>query len=542
MTTKSIRAEMVIVGLGPVGATAANLAGALGFDVLVIDRDLAPFALPRAVAFDTEIMRIFESIGLAERIAAITRPLWGSVYLGADGRPIRTFRSPGPVHDGAWSPTNLFYQPSLETTLRDGLARFGNVRVLAGCEAVDLEDHGERRTLTVSRRDGDVVDIEARFVLGCDGASSLVRRRIGATLDDVGFEERWLVVDVRMKGPMKWPDIYEIPPEVRDGRYSLMVCDPAQPATVIPGVGDHRRWEYRLDARESDAEAVDAAALRRRLSDWVDPDDIELVRSAVYRFRALVAQQWRSGPVFLLGDAAHQTPPFYGQGMCHGVRDAAQLLWKLRLVADGHAPDSLLDSYQVEREPQVREVITASVAAGAAVCITDPKRARERDAEFRAAEAARGRNVAMSDIVPPLRAGLIDVATGGGRLPEFQVGAGSEKRSLDALLNGRFSLLHLAGGDPAPRLSPRVGAAWAGLGGQEIALADSAAPGVVQDSDGRFAAWLESADATAVVVRPDRYIYGRPSGADDVSALVGRLIDAIGSIGAGALTQENARP
>ncbi len=545
MTNRSLNAEVVIVGLGPVGAVAANLAGAQGFDVLVIDRDVDPFALPRAVVFDTEIMRVFASIGLADRISAITRPLWGSVYLGADGQPIRTFKSQGPAYDGAWSPTNLFYQPHLETTLREGLARYPNVRVLSEHEVLTAEDRGGSASVSAVGPGGEAVEVEARFVLGCDGASSAVRKHLGVKLNDMGFEERWLVIDVLMKGPMRWPALYNIPEEVRDGRYSLMICDPAQPATVIPGVGEHRRWEYRLNPAESEAEAVDPALLQARLSTWVDPRDVEVIRSAVYRFRALTAKRWRVGAIFLLGDAAHQTPPFYGQGMCHGIRDAAQLIWKLRMTADRVAPDALLDTYQVEREPQVREVIAAAVEAGAAVCITDPERARRRDAEFRAAEKARDRSVAMSDIVPPMRAGVIDPRSGGGRIPEFQLlGKDGERIGLDSLLNGRFTLITLGGGPPAQlRLRADHEAGWRTLNGQIIAVAGSAEQDSehnVYDADGRFAAWMEHLGAVAVIVRPDRYIYGAAADPSDLSRLTAGLMEALGVTGDATATLERA--
>ena len=535
MDQRDLQAQVVIVGLGPVGAVAANLAGAAGFEVLVVDRDLAPFAQPRAIVFDAEIMRVFASIGLAQSISAIVKPLGGSVYLGADRRPIRTFKSPGPAHAGAFAPSNLFYQPQLETVLRDGLGRFPNVRVLPGCEVSELEANGLRPRVVVRDAEGGEIRLDADFVLACDGASSTVRKRLEIGLDDIGFEERWLVVDAHMRGPMRWPnDVYEIPDEVRDGRYSLMICDPEGPATIIPGRGDHRRWEYMLRPDEADADAQDLGSLKARLSTWADPHDVEVVRSAVYRFRALIAHRWREGPVFLLGDAAHQTPPFFGQGMCHGIRDAAQLMWKLRLVADGHVSAELLDSYQVEREPHVRAIVAASVAAGAAVCITDPERALARDAEFRALEAARGgRAVAMTDVVPPIRGGVVDPQSGGRRLPEFAL-ADATMPSLDARLAGRFTLLSPERAENA-RLDPALWRRWRAAGGQEITLSSS------EDVEGRLAAWMSELATTAVIVRPDRYIYAVAADAADLPILVNRLLDQLGApmVAANPATETN---
>jgi 3-(3-hydroxy-phenyl)propionate hydroxylase len=242
---------------------------------------------------------------------------------------------------------------------------------------------------------------------------------------------------------------------------------------------------------------------------------VEIVRSAVYRFRALVADRWRKDGVFLLGDAAHQTPPFFGQGMCHGIRDAAQLMWKLGLVLDGAASDALLDSYQAEREPHVRAIITASVAAGAAVCKTDPEEAEARDREFRAIEAARaGKPVAMTDVVPPLTQGVIDARTGGARLPQFVSREGQgELRALDDQLGGRFAIVRRS---PAKALPADLAGAWDRLGGRQIVVAD--------DLENRFGDWLDSVGASAAVIRPDRYIYGLARDGRELEDLLCQLI------------------
>ena len=499
--------DIAIIGMGPVGAAAANLAGQAGLRTLVLERGDAPYRQPRAIVFDAEVMRIFASVGLAECIAAVTRPLGGSVYLGADLQPIRKFRAPPPVDPLAWHPSNLFYQPQLEALLRDGLDRFAYVDVRTGHDVVTVEDGAIR----MRGPDGDEATAHARFILACDGASSTVRKSLGIPLDDIGFEERWLVVDTLVDGPMRWPESHGIPAEVRDGRFSLMVCDPTRPATLIPGAGRHRRWEYMLLDGESDDQAVSDAWLRGRIGDWIDPDDVEIVRAAVYRFRALLATRWRVGNVFLLGDAAHQTPPFYGQGMCHGIRDAAQLVWRLALVLRGAAGDALLDSYQPEREPHVRAIISASVAAGAAVCTRDPEEAAQRDAAFREAERTRNGTVAMTDIVPPIRSGVVDAPSGGMRLPEFVVDTPDGRRHLDRLLDGRFTLITIGESEPAHD-DPR----WLAIGGQTRAM-----------SDARIANWLGERAADWVLVRPDRYVFALGRGQAAFEAVCLALFDQL---------------
>jgi 3-(3-hydroxy-phenyl)propionate hydroxylase len=519
--------DVVIVGLGPVGAVAANIAGLLGLKTLVLERTDHAYLKPRAIVFDAEVMRIFASIGLAERIAKASRALGGSIYLGADRHPIRTFRARQPAHAKAWYPSNLFYQPELESILRDGLNRFSNVTVSLKHELAALRDFGGWSALNViAHGSSQSMEIRARFVLACDGASSTARKLLQIPLDDIGFEERWLVVDTFVSGPMRWPSTHAIPEEVQRGEYSLMLCDPARPSTLIPGVGRHRRWEYMLLPGERDDDVVGSEWLRQQLSQWIDPQDVEIVRSAVYRFRALIAQRWRIDNVFLLGDAAHQTPPFYGQGMCHGIRDAAQLMWKLDFVLNDVSPARLLDSYQVEREPHVREIVAASVSAGAQVCILDPEAAVARDKEFRRIEFER-RNapVAITDVVPPIRAGIIDSNTGGMRLPELAVTTG-DGRPLDDMLAGRFTLLTRR--EEADDLPAELAAGWQRIAGQTLrvgAANDSDCP--VRDASGEVSNWLAQRQAYCAIVRPDRYVYAMPSDRESLYEHIRILLETL---------------
>jgi 3-(3-hydroxy-phenyl)propionate hydroxylase len=527
--------DVAIVGMGPVGAVAANLCGQAGFRALVIERGFEPYDLPRAIHFDAEIMRIFQSIGLGEPIAAATRPLGGSVYLGSDGRPIRKFQSQDTRSSLGWPASNLFYQPRLEALLREALKRYPNVDVRLGHELTTLTQGSQGTILGFGPVDGtECREVLARFVLACDGASSPTRKLLGIPLEDMGFEERWLVVDALVNGPMCWPSAYEIPAEVRGGGYSLMVCDPSRPTTVIPGSGQHRRWEYMLLPHESDEAVMEPSQISSLLSDWIDPANVQVVRAAVYRFHALVARHWRMGNVFLLGDAAHQTPPFFGQGMCHGIRDAAQLIWKLRLVHDGLAAPDLLDTYQEERDAHVRTIIAASVVAGAAVCILDPPAATARDERFRAEEATRGDStVAMTDVVPRIHAGIIDSRTGGLRLPQPLIqDIGRPDLRLDDLLAGRFAVLTFDT-TPLEELAPDAAVMWRALGGRTIRFCPpSASPAQNVDPDvasaildltGALRDWMTTLPARWVVVRPDRYLFGTASTSAQLSSLLDLL-------------------
>lgn len=512
--------DVIIAGLGPVGALTANLCGKAGLRTLVLERGQQPYDLPRAIHFDAEAMRIFQSVGLADEIAAVTRPMGGSVYLGCDRRQIRNFRSRDTRALLGWPGSNLFYQPQLEAILRAGLSRYPDVTVRLGHEVLGVHHAQDGAVIDYRGADGERRQAQGRFVLACDGASSPIRKALHLKLDDMKFEERWLVLDAFVRGPMRWPDGYDIPEEVRDGRCSLMLCDPERPATLIPGSGAHRRWEYMLLPHETDAEMVAPAKLRELLSTWVAPDDVEVVRAAVYRFHGLVGRKWRDRAVFLLGDAAHQTPPFFGQGMCHGLRDAAQLVWKLKLVLDGAAEDALLDSYQPEREDHVRTITSASVAAGAAVCILDPELARARDQRFRDEEIARaGKTVAMTDVVPPIRDGVIAARTEGGaegaRLPQPAVRWRGEAVRLDDLLGGRFALLTLD--------EVATPDAWRALGGLTLRIA----PGELEDVDGVLSDWLKEHEARGAVIRPDRYVFGTAASDAETAVLLDQLFDKL---------------
>ena len=539
--------DVVIVGMGPVGGLAANLCGHAGLRTLVIERGIEPYLLPRAVHMDAEALRILHSVGLAETVAPLTRPLGGSVYLGCDGRQIRVFRSQDTRPALGWPASNLFYQPELEAILRAGLQRFPNVEIRLATEFTALEDTTAGARLRLVPTDGgDGGWVDAQFVLACDGASSAVRKALNIGLDDMGFEERWLVIDGLMSGVMRWPERYDIPAEVRDGRYSLMICDPTRPATIIPGAGRHRRWEYMLLPQETDEQALQPDGIAALLADWTNPADVEVVRAAVYRFHGLIAKQWRSGAVFLMGDAAHQTPPFFGQGMCHGFRDAAQLVWKIALVLRGLAGETLLDTYQEEREAHVRAIISAALTAGAAVCILDPEAAHLRDAQFRAEEAARvGASIAMTDVVPPIRAGLVEPDTGGDLIPQPTVtGEGGETR-LDNLIAGRLTLLATDDLDPTS-LARVLPSCWGDLGGQVLRLLPegrSAQRGAAVDGADGLRARLARSGAAWALVRPDRYVFAKGRTADALAASVQNLVLKLGFVpGRRAAGEASARP
>ncbi|OFB41198.1 3-(3-hydroxyphenyl)propionate hydroxylase [Mycolicibacterium sp. (ex Dasyatis americana)] len=346
--------SVVIVGAGPTGIVAATLFARYHVDCLVLDRWPEVYRQPRAVHLDDEIYRILADLGLAEQFAAISRPAAGLQLLDADLKVLARFTRE-PVGRHGFPQANMFDQPQLEELLRANLARYPQLRLRTNVEVTGFTRLGQGRLQVafVDRTTGATEHVEADYLLGCDGANSMVRRRLGVAMTDMHFEQRWLVADVRSTVDLKqWDGVHQ-------------VCTPARAATYMRIGNDRYRWEFRLLPNESVADYSTLETLRPLIAPWVGScADLELVRVAEYTFRAAIAGRWRVGNVFLLGDAAHLTPPFIGQGMGAGVRDAVNLCWKLAAVIAGDLPEHILDSYPQERKPHARALIRVALAMG----------------------------------------------------------------------------------------------------------------------------------------------------------------------------------
>lgn len=491
--------DVAIVGLGPTGAVLANLLGAMGLSVLVLEKGDDVYPLPRAAHFDGETMRVFQSLGLMAEIEPTVRPgTRGMHFENAAGQTllVRTGSDkPGP-HGFAnnW----YFHQPDLERILRRGLARYPNVRVRLGCEVTGIEAGPDAVRLDLARPaecpvQGDDLParVEARYVVGCDGARSAVRRAIGSTIDDLGLHQPWLCLDMIMQRPVELPE------------YTVQLCDPVRPMTMVNMAGRRRRWEIMLMPGDDPATIADPDSVWALLHRWVRPGDAEIERSAIYTFHSLIARGWRRGRLLIAGDAAHQTPPFLGQGMCAGVRDAANLAWKLRAVIRHGADAALLDTYETEREPHVREFIALAVRVGDVIQATDPAVAAERDRRF----AQTGPEL-FAFPQPRLGPGLHDGprGTGGTIFPQPRV---TDGRLLDETVGHAFALLVRAGlHDAARTLIPDARAT-------QVRLLDADAAGIVDA--------FEAADGQAVLLRPDRYRVGSADTEDALRALLARL-------------------
>ncbi|TWC76448.1 3-(3-hydroxy-phenyl)propionate hydroxylase [Rhizobium sp. SJZ105] len=464
--------DVVILGYGPVGATLANLLGPSGLSICVIERDLVQFALPRAGHFDDEVMRIWQSAGLSGEISATVRVNPGMRFVNAEGTLLVDWPRPSGEGPQAWNTSYRFHQPFIENILREGVKRYGRIDVRLGTEVTKVEqgrDFVSLETIDTSGRDST---IKASYVVGCDGGRSTVRRAMGVGSSDLGSHDKWLVVDLLLKG-------------ARDdlGDFTVQHCDPERPTTYIRMVENRRRWEFMLMPDDNPEEIAKPETVWKLLAPWIGNQEADIERTAVYTFHAVIAESWRSGRLLLAGDAAHQTPPFLGQGMCAGIRDAANLAWKMvSVIRDGVPPD-LLDSYQQEREPHVRHYIELAIRLGGVLQNTDPSKARERDE--------------VLAIKPE-------------RLVSARPALGKSCLNQGGQLAGTLTdQLRLADGS---RLDDRVGYAFAILATSSFAAelgsirVDFPPDTVVVALDGPGEHYLEKLGAQAVVVRPDRYI------------------------------------
>ncbi|MBL4756314.1 MAG: bifunctional 3-(3-hydroxy-phenyl)propionate/3-hydroxycinnamic acid hydroxylase [Rhizobiales bacterium] len=487
MSNSETSFDVVIIGYGPTGATLANLLVMNGLTVAVLERESEIYHLPRAVHFDDETMRVFQTVGIGDALSEKLYVNPGMRFVGQNGKLLMDWPRPQEVGPQAWYASYRFHQPDLETLLRQALVQREGATIRANCEVVKLNDIGEMVEIECrDRLTGEVLEFRAGYVVGCDGARSMVRAAIGGDMEDLGFHERWLVIDALLK--RERPDL---------GDHSVQYCNPDRPSTYCRSPGNRRRWELTVLDHENDEEITQQSRVWELLSDWITPEDAELERCAVYTFHSAIAAHWRKGRMMIAGDAAHLTPPFMGQGMCAGIRDASNLGWKLALCAHGLADPSLLDSYQEERSPHVREFITTAIRLGGLINTLD------RDSALSNAKQDGPESVRMRSILPVLGAsdlaGLGDLDTQHkGRL--FSQPILSDGQRMDDLIGYAPVLITRDPVQPGPD-------------------ADMLSLNAVDHPQIRGA--LDVLGVNAVLLRPDRYILATANTDQEIIRLAG---------------------
>jgi 3-(3-hydroxy-phenyl)propionate hydroxylase len=508
-SAKTPQGPVVVIGGGPSGMTLANLLGFAGIDVVLIERNPGTSDLPRAVSFDDESLRTFQGCGLEKEAYDLIMPGTGTKYYGADGKVLAYQR--GPAHPRFGHPVkNPFSQPQFERMLHRGMERFANVEARFSTELIDLQIDEERMAhLTISDAEGNRTQLTSSIVVGCDGGRSTVRELLGVNMIGTSLADPWLVIDALE--------------DQHDERYAMHHCDPQRPYVIVPGRDGRCRYEFRLLPNEDPEQFTDLTSISRLLAPFrtIAPNQIE--RCTVYTFHALVAERWRDGPVILAGDAAHMMPPFAGQGLNSGVRDAHNLAWKIAAVIRGDAHQDLLDTYELERRPHAEATVALSVRLGQVMMSRHRTLAGVRDAALRAGMCvpAFRRYVTEGRFkpAPHYRSGALLSTDGisavvGRPLPQpLVLLANGEQRRLDDVLGSGFALVRLDPPADAPTL-PVWGEPWNALAPRvvNLLLGDRAPRGsaegeiVVADIDGSLTSLLGPLRGQLLLIRPDRFV------------------------------------
>ena len=507
--------DVINIGYGPVSEILALSLARQGRSVAIFERWKERYPLPRAVCIDHEIYRMLSALGLGKQLPAVSHDGPWYRWYNSDWKELLAIDWSAESISGG-PEVHFVHQPTLEGMFEEAVAACPTVDVNLGWEAIEIRQDVDYAELTARNTDsGEVRTFRSRYLVGADGANSLVRGAIGSTREDLGFEADWLVIDVLPNEGVT----LDIPP-------AAQYCNPTRPTTIVPaGVKDgryFRRWEFMRLPHESVSEMETEDVAWRLLEPWVRRDQATIVRHKVYTFRSLLADTWRSGRLLIAGDAAHVMPPFMGQGMCAGLRDDWNLSWKLGMVLDGKADPSLLDTYQPERRPHVRDVIELSMFLGKIICVPDPDKAAERDEAF------------FTGKVPPpapfpcLTDGVLRrneqraVRAPAGLLsPHGVVRRNGIEGRYDDIVGSGFALVSrdpksLLGLDAAQMHMMET----FGVHQVHIVAADVYAQGAVQDLNTKFIPFMEQHGIHTMLVRPDFYVYGAVASADEVADLV----------------------
>ena len=511
-STVELSTDVAIVGAGPVGLMIANYLGQCGVNVTLVEKLDSLIDYPRAIGLDDESLRTFQSVSLADKVLPHTTPWHAMRFLTPKGR---CFADIQPKTDEfGWSRRNAFIQPLADRVLFDGLQRFNNVKVLFSRELSSFEQSDSAVVLNLTDQNGRSERLHARYLIGCDGGNSLVRRSLDISFEGKTAPNQWIVVDIA-NDPLSTPHVY-------------LCCDPVRPyvsAALPHGV---RRFEFMVMPGETEAELSKPENMRKLLGKVLpNPDNIELIRSRVYTHNARLAGRFRQGRVLLAGDAAHIMPVWQGQGYNSGMRDASNLAWKLSLVIKGLAADSLLDSYEQERRDHAKAMIDLSVLAGHV--LAPPKRWQG---------TLRDGVSWLLNYVPPVKRYFLEMRF--KPMPQYTRGAlivPSEKGSptgkmfiqpqvltdagstvlLDEVIGENFAIIAW-GCDPTWGLTAAQITQWKNLGTRfiqvlpdvQLRAPSDAGHDVIRvgDSTGRLKEWFALGNSSIALVRPDRFVAG----------------------------------
>jgi 3-(3-hydroxy-phenyl)propionate hydroxylase len=522
----TLETDVLICGFGPVGSALANLLGRHGVRALVIDSATEIFTKPRAIALDNEALRILQSMGVRDgefATVGIPQVQYHSPMFGRfakinsaaviDGHPMLV----------------TFYQPELEALLRRKLVAYPQVEAELGTTLEGFSDgpNGVRAQLRDAQ--GNTREVHARYLVGADGANSFVRRSLGLEFEGETFSQDWLIVDaLHVPNPTDHIEFH---------------CDPQRPAPHMVAPGGRQRWEFMLQPGEDRAEMEKPETIRRLLAPWCDSRAITIERTAVYRFHAREAATFSKGRVFLVGDAAHITPPFAGQGLVAGLRDVSNLAWKLAAVMGGRAAVTILVSYDQERRPHAKKIINLARFLGALVMPNSRPRAFLIHGLMSAARRLPAGRALFQDLkIKPqnafdeglfLRDRITRRLGAGNAFPQAWVRLADGRNMLSDDALGQGLALIGFGVDPAASLDATLQARWRSAGGTVWQWCQRAQSRHLAPPERR----LETLDNTLLprqvplrwvaIVRPDRCVLAEGP-VEQVSELLTRALDLLG--------------
>jgi len=474
--------DITIVGLGPAGGTLSNLLAMHGFSILILDREKSFYPLPRAVHFDDEIMRVFQTIGITKDFLKYTIINKGTKFVNSREKVILDWPRPKKITDNGWYPSYRFHQPDLEKQLRKKLKKY---------KKVFIEQNSEVKKITNSKNHVDIVYtntrnhkeyyVRSKYLVGCDGANSVTRKQMKTKMDNLGFTQKWAVVDLILKKKKNnLPD--------RTIQYS----NPKQPATYCRNVGKRRRWEFAIKKNQSDKKVLSENYIWNFLKPWLNKSEAIIERKTIYQFESAIARKWRKGRIFIAGDAAHLMPPFMGQGMCAGIRDASNLAWKIATCLRVKHNDTFLNTYQTERSLNVKEYIETTMRMGEfvnaveSIQITDNIRSDNKGIK------------SMQSIRPKMGKGLGNLKdkNRGKIFPQFKL---NKNRSLDDNFSKKGILIL------STDIKTKVSKNYTLVNSKKFK---------------KLSVYLKNINTKAVIVRPDRFILGSANSNQEINLLL----------------------